>query len=66
VPSISKSSQRVGKLLRALLCPCSQALKTPLLWRFWPWFLGVSLLFWALDRSDNDFFNKQERFRHTT
>ena len=24
---------------------------------FWPWFLGVWLLFWATDQSENDFFN---------
>jgi hypothetical protein len=24
---------------------------------FWPWFLGVWLLFWATEPSENDFFN---------
>jgi hypothetical protein len=29
---------------------------------FWTWFLGVSVLFWTIDRSNNDFFNSLEPF----
>ena len=32
---------------------------------FWPWFLGVLVLFWTIDRSNHDFFNSLDRFRYT-
>ncbi len=39
-------------------------LKPPVFAVFWPWFLGVLVLFWTIDRSNHDFFNSLLCFNH--